>query len=92
MVNDERIKQKMSARRADGGCSYQMALMVTFRPGVRSWGTNSQWQLLLSSAMSSPGRLASKIIQRNAAIGRLATLETQQVHNPKRQREEKGLD
>lgn len=92
MVNDERIKQKMSARHADGGCSYQMALMVTFRPGVRSWGTNSQWQLLLSSAMSSPGRLASTIIQRNAAIERLATLETQQVHNPKRQREEKGLD
>lgn len=41
--------------------SYQMALMVTFSPGVRSWGTNSQWQLLLSSARSSPGRLASKI-------------------------------
>lgn len=37
-----------------------MALMVTFNPGVRSWGTNSQWQLLLSSAMSSPGRLASE--------------------------------
>lgn len=59
MVHDEQIKQMIED---DGGVerSYQMALMVTFSPGVRSWGTNSQWQLLLSSAMSSPGRLASK--------------------------------
>lgn len=70
MVSDEQMEQKMSAGHGDGGGSYQMALMVTFSPGVRSWGTNSQWQLLLSSAMSSPGRLASKIIQRNITIER----------------------
>lgn len=47
----------------DAAClifAYHTALMVTFSPGVKSWGTNSQWQLLLSSTMSSPGRLASK--------------------------------
>ena len=33
--------------------------MLTLRPGVRSSVTNSQLQLLLSSTMSSPGRLAS---------------------------------
>lgn len=76
MVNDEQIKRKMSGGHGDRGCSYQMALMVTFRPGVRSWGTNSQWQLLLSSAMSSPGRLASKIRQRKAAVERFPELET----------------
>lgn len=37
---------------------YQIALIVTFRPGGNSWVTNSQWQLL-SSPISSPGRLAS---------------------------------
>lgn len=39
--------------------AYHTALMVTLSPGVKSWGTNSQWQLLLSSTISSPGRLAS---------------------------------
>lgn len=78
MVNDEQIKQMIED---DGEVerSYQMALMVTFSPGVRSWGTNSQWQLLLSSAMSSPGRLASKARRQIKKLGRenLSTQETQ---------------
>lgn len=39
---------------------YHTALMLTLRPGVRSSVTNSQLQLLLSSTISSPGRLASR--------------------------------
>lgn len=39
--------------------SYHTALMLTFSPGVKSSVTNSQLQLLFSSGMSSPGRLAS---------------------------------
>lgn len=38
---------------------HHTARMLTLRPGVRSSVTNSQLQLLLSSTMSSPGRLAS---------------------------------
>lgn len=37
---------------------YHIALIVTFKPGGNSWVRNSQWQLL-SSPISSPGRLAS---------------------------------
>lgn len=37
---------------------YQIDLIVTFNPGGNSWVKNSQWQLL-SSPISSPGRLAS---------------------------------
>lgn len=39
--------------------SYHTALMLTFSPGVKSSVTNSQLQLLFSSGISSPGRLAS---------------------------------
>lgn len=92
MVNDEQIKQKMTAGPGDGGCSYQMALMVTFRPGVRSWGTNSQWQLLLSSAMSSPGRLASKRTQRKTILDTRTWRHMEEVHNHKQQREEKLIN
>lgn len=68
-VNDEQIKQ-MIEEDGEAERSYQMALMVTFSPGVRSWGTNSQWQLLLSSAMSSPGRLASTARGERKRVGR----------------------
>lgn len=82
MVNDEQIKQKVIEDDGEVERSYQMALMVTFSPGVRSWGTNSQWQLLLSSAMSSPGRLASKARRKIKKLGRenFSTQETQSTH------------
>lgn len=51
----EAPRSRESGRRAP----HHTARMLTLRPGVRSSVTNSQLQLLLSSAASSPGRLAS---------------------------------